>query len=56
MTSLKDYPLSTFLRDNEVDDHGRASGQRRLRPDVEVVDGLSPHERHLTVSVSVNSA
>ncbi len=44
------------MRYNEVDDHGGASSQRRLRPDVEIVDGLSSHERHLTVSVSVDSA
>ena len=42
--------------DDKVNDHGCSSCQGCLRPDVEVVDGLGAHERHLAVGVSVDAA
>ena len=41
------------MRDDKINDHGRASRQACLGPDVEVVDGLGPHEGHLAMGVSV---
>ena len=37
----------TLLRYDEVDDHGGATGEGGLGPDVKVVDGVRAHERHL---------
>ena len=46
--------FETFLRDDKVDDHGGPAGQGGLCADVEVVDGLGAHERHLAVGVGVD--
>ena len=45
----------TWLWHDKVDDHCGASGQASLGAVVKVVNGVSPHERQLAVSMGVNA-